>query len=228
MLRLDVADEISLSGKRGLAAELAGVDPVTSCSSYGADEFICGAERRSGWFRVLFGAARCCAHLVDGRRSIIDFLMPGDLFRVHALPAHRICFEAVVTPTRIARYTRRDLEIIANRDRSILSEMLEAEPRMIRRLQAHALMLGHASAVARVAAFLLEFSGRSGNPSSDSIVLPMSRSDIADYLGIAVESVSRALTQLRRDGVIDFRGPKRVQIAMRSRLEQLGTLTPVA
>ena len=106
--------------------------------------------------------------------------------------------------------------------------MLDAEPRMIGRLQTHALMLGHASAIARVAAFLLEFGGRSASPSNDSIVLPMSRSDIADYLGIAVESVSRALTQLRRDGVIDFRGPKRGQIAMRSRLEQLGTLTPVA
>jgi len=194
---------------------------------YGADDFICASDADSqGWYRVLLGAARCCAHLADGRRSIIDFLIAGDLFRVRASPAHRICFEAVVTPTRIARYSARELELTATRDQAVGSEILDADHRMIGRLQTHALMLGHASAIARVAAFLLEFSGRAGSPASDSIVLPMSRSDIADYLGIAVESVSRALTQLRRDGVIDFRGPKRVQIVKRSKLEQLGTLTP--
>jgi CRP/FNR family transcriptional regulator, nitrogen fixation regulation protein len=226
---LDLSDVLPSSERRDVVAAVADAKRVAYCVTYCADEYICGAERRSaGWYRVLSGAARCCAHLVDGRRSIIDFLVPGDLFRVHASPVHRICFEAVVTTTRIARYTRRDLEAIASDDRSILSEMLDAEPLMIRRLQAHALMLGHASAIARVAAFLLEFSGRFGLPLSNSIVLPMSRSDIADYLGIAVESVSRALTQLRRDGVIDLRGPKRIQIATRSKLEQLGTLTHAA
>jgi len=226
---LDVSDDFTGIQRWGLAAAVADMDLLASGTSYGADEFICAADQGSqGWYRVLLGAARCCAHLADGRRSIIDFLMPGDLFKVHALPAHRICFEAVVTPTRVARYTTRELELTATRNRAVGSEMLDAEPRMIGRLQTHALMLGHASAIARVAAFLLEFGGRSASPRGDSVVLPMSRSDIADYLGIAVESVSRALTQLRRDGVIGFRGPKRVQIAMRSRLEQLGTLTPVA
>jgi len=226
---LDVSDDLTGIQRWSLAAAVTVADPFHTGTSYGADEFICAADPASqGWYRVLLGAARCCAHLADGRRSIIDFLLPGDLFRVHALPAHRICFEAVVTPTRVARYSTRELELTATRDRAVGSEMLEAEPRMIGRLQTHALMLGHASALARVAAFLLEFGGRSASASGGSIVLPMSRTDIADYLGIAVESVSRALTQLRRDGVIEFRGPKRVQIAMRSRLEQLGTLTPIA
>lgn len=188
-----------------------------------ADELICGEDDQSRyWYRVLAGAARCCIHLNDGRRRVIDFLLPGDMFRVYALPIHRIRFEAVVTPTQVARYARPELARLAVSDRAIAREMREAAPRAIVRLQSHTVMLGHASAAERVAAFLLEFSRRSGPAPVDAFVLPMSRFDIADYLGIAVESVSRSLTQLRRAGIIDLTGPKRVRIASRARLERLG------
>lgn len=198
------------------------VEPVAEHLTRNADELICAENDHSPyWYRVLTGAARCCTHLNDGRRRVIDFLIPGDMFRVYALPVHRIRLEAVVTPTLVHRYRRLELEQIARFDRAVAREMREEAPRAIERLQAHTVMLGHSSAIERVAAFLLEFSRRSRPQPEDTLVLPMSRSDVADYLGIAVESVSRALTHLRRDGIIDLEGPKRVRIKSRPALEQL-------
>jgi CRP/FNR family nitrogen fixation transcriptional regulator len=188
-----------------------------------ADEVICCDDERSRfWYRVVTGAARYCAALPDGRRRVIDFLLPGDLFRVYSLPAHRTYVEAIVTPTQVMRNSRAELERLAANDETLAGDVDDAAPRAIMRLQAHAVLLGHASALERVADFLLEYSRRCGADDHDFFVLPMSRSDIADYLGIAVESVSRALTQLRRSGAIDLAGPKRVRIAMRSRLDRHG------
>jgi CRP/FNR family nitrogen fixation transcriptional regulator len=194
-----------------------------------ADEIICEPDSREAWwYRVDSGAARCCTHLVDGRRRVIEFMLPGDLFQAYTLPIHDVCIEAIVTPTRVARFSPPQLEQLARADHRVASDLCEAAPRAIVRLQTHAVMLGHGSAIGRIAGFLLEFARRSGVEDEETMALPMSRSDIADYLGLAVESVSRALTQLRREQVIELDGPKNVQILQRPRLEQLGAqMTPL-
>jgi CRP/FNR family transcriptional regulator, nitrogen fixation regulation protein len=97
--------------------------------------------------------------------------------------------------------------------------------RSISRLQARTLILGHTTALARVSAFLLEWMDRCNQPTGTTICLPMSRYDIADYLAMAVETVSRVLTLLRTQHVIVFRSTRRFSIRDRHALE-LATVGP--
>lgn len=169
-------------------------------------------------FRVLNGAVRKCLLTADGRRQIVDFLLPGDVSGFGARDDYDFSMETISAGTTIARYPRRALEDLTESDREVSRWVREMAFNSISRLQTRTLILGHTSAVARVAAFLLEWSDRC-EPPEDSISLPMSRYDIADYLAMAVETVSRAFTSLRTRRVIAFRGTRDFSICSRHALE---------
>jgi CRP-like cAMP-binding protein len=173
------------------------------------------------WYRVVAGAARTSALTADGSRHIVDFLLPGDLFGFGTRGTRPYCVEAIVPATLIVRYPRRSAEQLADFDPQIARGIREAAFDSIARLQRRMFILARTSALERVSGFLLEIADRSRGAPAHTVFLPMSRYDIADYLGMAVETVSRALTELRARRAIALRGVRRVQICDRSALEDL-------
>jgi CRP/FNR family nitrogen fixation transcriptional regulator len=179
------------------------------------------------WYSIEEGAARTCAHRADGHRHVIDFLLPGDLFRGRVLHSHhmlhlyQVRVEAICARTIVARYPGDSLELLAERDSAVSRALREAVLDAVARVQFRSITLGHTTAIEKIAAFLLEMASRLVPDEGDTLALPMSRYDIADYLGIAVETVSRTLTQLRCQGVIRLRGARGVQLIQRRTLERL-------
>jgi CRP-like cAMP-binding protein len=172
------------------------------------------------WYRLVCGAARKCALMSDGRRQIVEFLLPGDLFGFGGVCEPRFVTEAIAVGTLIARYPRNRAERLADTDPAVGRQIREMAFAAIARLQERVLILGRTTARAKVGAFLLEMARRSSDAPSEPMVLPMSRYDIADYLALAVETVSRVLTDLRGRGAITLRGARQVWIVDRAALEE--------
>ncbi len=173
------------------------------------------------WYRVVTGAACKSALTADGRRHIVDFILPGDFFGFGLSPARYFRVEALFSGTLIARYPRTNAEQMADSDPLIARNIRESAFESITRLQRRMVILGRSSALEKVSAFILEMADRSNIVPPSPVSLPMSRYDIADYLGLAVETVSRALTELRRRRAIAFRGVRQFRICDRGALQQL-------
>jgi CRP-like cAMP-binding protein len=157
----------------------------------------------------------------DGRRHIVDFILPSDPFGLAAAGLRRFCVEALVPGTLIARFPRVAAERLADSDPQVGRYIREAAFTSIVHLQQRMVILGRTSALEKVSAFLLEMADRSQSWPIHAVLLPMSRYDIADYVGVAVETVSRTLTELRRSRVIAFRSVRHVWIGDRGALEEL-------
>jgi CRP-like cAMP-binding protein len=179
------------------------------------------AEATHYWYRIVVGAARKTALTADGSRHIVDFLLPGDFFGFGSGNTHHFSVETIAAGTIVARYPRRDAERLSESDPEVSRHIREVAFASIDRLQTRMVILGRTSALEKVSAFLLEMADRSHTGPPNSVVLPMSRYDIADYLAIAVETVSRTLTELRGRGVICLGGVRRVRICDRAALESI-------
>jgi CRP/FNR family transcriptional regulator, nitrogen fixation regulation protein len=173
------------------------------------------------WYRVIRGAARKSALSADGRRHIVDFILPGDFFGFALAQAPRFCVEAIFPATLIARYPRLEAERLADSNPQIGRRIRELAFDSIARMERRMVILGRFRALEKVSAFLLEMADRNPLLPGSTVSLPMSRYDIADYLGLAVETVSRALTELRDRHVILFRGVRQVRLCDRAALEGL-------
>jgi CRP-like cAMP-binding protein len=158
---------------------------------------------------------------MDGSRRIVDFLRPGDLFGFSTQEIHQFSVEAIVSDTRVARYPRHRAELLADSDPQVAKRIRELAFESVSRVHRRMVILGRASALEKVSTFLLEMADRFGAGSASAVTLPMSRYDIADYLAMAVETVSRALTSLRERGVIRFSAVRCVQICDRDALEKV-------
>jgi CRP-like cAMP-binding protein len=129
--------------------------------------------------------------------------------------------EAIFPGSLIARYPRASVERLADSDPLIAHSVRELAFETIARLQGRLVILSRSKALEKVSSFLLEMADRSRIGPSHPVFLPMSRYDIADYLGLAVETVSRALTELRQRQAIAFRSVRQVRICDRAALEEL-------
>ena len=176
------------------------------------------ADRAETWYRVVCELVRKCTVMADGRRRIVDFLLPGDFFGLTARREHVFAVEAVVDGTVVAHYPRRRVETMANADPEISQLVRDIAFDAIVRLQARILILGGTTAVEKVSAFIVEMAQRSSD--GTPFALLMSRYDIADYLGLSVETVSRAITDLKLSGFIALAGKRRITILDRSALEE--------
>lgn len=172
------------------------------------------------WYRVVSGAARKCALLADGRRQILDFMLPGDFFGFTARAQHAFAVEVIVEGTIVARYPRRRLEMLADSDPQLRQLIREMTFETISRLQARILILGQMTALEKVGSFVLEMAERLSGEGSETFMLAMSRYDIADYLALSAETVSRTLTELRHRGAITLSGTHRLRIVDRGALEE--------
>ena len=152
----------------------------------------------------------------EGRRQIVAFHVPGDLFGFEVGDTHTLSAEAI-TDVRVRIVKPASLLNIASRDDDVAQQLLLNISRENQRNQEHILQLGIA-APARVASFLLEMARRM--PSAEAVALSISRLDIADYLDIRIETVSRTLTQLARSGAIAL-SCRKIIIRNRTLLSQL-------
>ena len=156
-------------------------------------------DRAAFFYKVVSGAIRTSKLLSDGPRQIDAFHLPGDIFGIESGDEHRFTAEALGSATVIA-YRRCGLETLASADAAFSRQIVAAMMRSLERAQDHMLLLGRKSAMEKIATFLLDMAERFAE--ADHVDLPMSRTDIADHLGLTIETVSRSLTQLERQGVI--------------------------
>jgi CRP-like cAMP-binding protein len=172
------------------------------------------------WYRIVSGVARKCVVLPNGRRQILDLLLAGDFFGIDTQPPQQHCYcEAVVDSTIVGCDARRDVEALTEADPRAAKAVRDLAFRAISRLQTQLLIRGRTTATAKVGSFLLNMEHRLSDQPPGAVELPMSRTDIADYLAISVETVSRALTGLRDRGAIQFSGARRLTIVDPEALE---------
>ena len=205
-----------------LASPLGSLETRATIARFAPGDLIyLNGEPADFWYRILSGACRRCAYGIGGSRRIVDFLRPGDLFGYESQSVHSFSAEAIVTSTTVARYPRRTAEQVADSDPQLARRIRELAFLSVLRGQRRQLILGRATALEKVSNFLLEMTDCFRTRPVGPVTLPMSRYDIADYLAIAVETVSRALTYLREEGVIRFDGARCVQIRDRQSLERV-------
>ena len=174
------------------------------------------AEPAEYVYQVVEGAVRSYKLLSDGRRQIGAFHLVGDIFGLENGLAHRFTAEAIVdTTVRLAR--RVSLEHVAEEDATVARDLLDMTTNNLQHAENHMLLLGRKTSLERVAAFLLEMDTRLN--AAGVMALPMSRRDIADYLGLTLETVSRALSCLHEKGILGFVGQTQRQIVLLDRTE---------
>lgn len=165
-------------------------------------------------YQVMTGAVRSYKLLSDGRRQIGAFHLAGDIFGLEIGTEHRFTAEAIVDTT-VRLMKRRSLELVAENDAMVARNLLNMTTNNLRHAEDHMLLLGRKTSLERVAAFLIEMDKRS--TAAGILALPMCRRDIADYLGLTLETVSRALSRLHGFGILGFVGNNQRQIMLLDR-----------
>jgi CRP/FNR family nitrogen fixation transcriptional regulator len=187
---------------------------------YAADEEIYAQEEEADLFyQVVRGSVRTIRLLSDGRRQIGDFYYPGDLFGFEEGPLHRLSAEAIGS-CEILVVRRSALRQFGAADGSLERQLWTATSKALSRTQEHLLLLGRKTAAEKVAALLLSLADRFPGDMTD---LPMGRQDMADYLGLTIETVSRMLTQMQADSLVRFESCRRFGILNRAALTVLAT-----
>ena len=168
-------------------------------------------------YKVVSGSVRTYKILSDGRRQIGGFYMPGDIFGLEFADEHTLSAEAI-TDTKVLVVKRSAITALAGRDASVGRQLFTLTGRELHRVQDRILLLIK-SAQERVASFLLEMSERVSG--ANAIELPMSRQDIADYLGLTIETVSRTMSQLVSESAIDLPSSRHIVLRNRGALRHL-------
>jgi CRP/FNR family nitrogen fixation transcriptional regulator len=186
--------------------------------TFGPDEEIYAQGEDTDFvYRVLSGAVRAPRLLSDGRRQVGGFYYRGDLFGLETGPTHRASAEAL-TETRVLAVRRSALWRQGELGERLERMLWRATGEELSQVRDHMLLLARKNAVERVAGFLDDIAQRLGGA---WIELPMPRQDIADYLGLTIETVSRMLTQLQGASVVRFEGCRRFRISAPGRLAAL-------
>jgi CRP/FNR family transcriptional regulator, nitrogen fixation regulation protein len=170
------------------------------------------------FFKVVSGVVRTCKFLSDGRRQIDAFYKAGDVFGFELGGQHGLWAEAVCDCTLVS-YRRRGLETLAANDGGLMAQLFSYAMQSLARAQEHALLLGRRSATEKVAAFLIDCVDESAG--GKIVNLAMTRQDIADYLGLTIETVSRTLSQLERDALIEIPAARQIHLKNPSALREL-------
>jgi CRP/FNR family nitrogen fixation transcriptional regulator len=172
-------------------------------------------------YQIKQGAVRTDRLLADGRRQIGMFYLPGDIFGVETGELHRFAAEAIIDTT-VRIVSRRDLFDGSTGDDLVdTRKICDLLHQNLQHVQNHMLILGRETAPEKLAYFLLETDRRMKRPKL--LLLPMTRRDVADYLGLSLGTVSRALTMFQDQGILSFTGNNRREIVLHNR-EKLAQL----
>lgn len=167
-------------------------------------------------FRVVKGVVRTARFTAEGRRHVGEFYYPGDLFGLESGPDHDFTAEAL-TDCEI-RVVKRNAVRAAIGDGELDLAILGALHIELQRARAHMLLMGLRGAKEKVGGFLLALASHS--PAA-SVELPMGRQDMADYLGLTIETVSRMLTQLQSEDIVEFPSVRRFKVNRPELLESI-------
>ena len=170
-------------------------------------------------YKVVSGAVRTYKVLADGRRQIGAFYLPGDIFGLEASDDHTFSAEAV-SDSQVLVIKRSAVMDLAARDSIVAQQLWTVTGRELQRAQDHVMLLIK-SAQERVAGFLVEMAKRA--PGASTIQLAMSRQDIADYLGLTIETISRTLTQFEKSSAIALPTSRQIEIRNRAALARLNS-----
>ncbi len=168
------------------------------------------------FFEVGFGVVRTCKFLGDGRRQIDAFHMAGDIFGLEITADYTFSAEAVCDCALVS-YRRHG----TGSDMRLSQQLFSYAMHGLAQAQDHALLLGRKSAIEKVTTFLIGWAKRS--PNETEVTLAMTRQDIADYLGLTIETVSRTLTYLERAALITFVTPRQVRLRDMNALQELSS-----
>lgn len=190
------------------AIELGGVTLRGVRMRYERNEEIFGQDESAEYiYRVVSGAVRTVRFTCEGRRQILGFHLPGDVFGLELGAVHSLSAEALGA-SEVVMVRRSTLENAANEDTRVARALLKLTSDQLSEAREHACVLGRKGAGERVAAFLLHLADRF--VAKREMDLPMSRADIADYLGLTIETVSRAFSEFERSAAIDLPSSRRV------------------
>jgi CRP/FNR family transcriptional regulator len=202
----------------GLGRQAGHLMPANPIQTVGAGELLFSqGDKAETVFEVLSGMVRLYKLLPDGRRQVTGFLTAGQLLGL--APEGTCVFTAdTITEVSLCPYKRDAFERLIDEVPGFARRLLAVTSHELHAAQDQMVLLGRKSASEKVASFLLMLPAR-----RDDIDVPMTRGDIADYLGLTVETVSRTLTRLRQDGLIALPVPTRIQLLDRKGLENLAS-----
>lgn len=194
--------------------------PLGVVMSFGRNAEIYAEGETSGYvYKVISGVVRVSKLLPDGRRQISAFHMPGEMFGFEANEMHHASAEAVI-PVKVIAF-KWDWPMGASRQpANVVRELLDLAVKGLRHTQDHLLLLGRKSALERLVAFLLEMDARTG--AKHVLDLAMPRHDIADYLGLTLETVSRMFAELKEMGAVKLESARRVHLLNPEKLKAMG------
>lgn len=176
-------------------------------------------------YEVLEGVVRTSKVLIDGRRQVVNFGYPGDMIGLsHDSYYHCDCDAISDVKLRVIykNFSRQSLAL----DPDLCAKLLQNAVAEVNHMQEHFMMLGCKSALEKIASFLVAIMDRQGEikECGKCFDLPMSRSDIADFLGLTIETVSRNLTKIRKLGIIDLPTPQQVCVKKANALRELAEI----
>ncbi len=151
------------------------------------------------FYKVVSGTVRTSKLLSDGRRQIDAFHLAGDIFGLENSKDRYFTAEAI-EPVVVLAFRRTEFTTLLHADPALGDQLMSATIASLDRAHDHMVLLGRKTALEKVATFLLDLANRLSR--GNSVDLPMQRADIADYLGLTIETVSRVLSQMVRDGLI--------------------------
>lgn len=159
-------------------------------------------DRADHAYKVISGTVRLCKHTQDGRRQIADFLLAGDVFGGFSGVDEHSCTAEAVSDVVLMSYPKLQLDRLGNSTPGLSGYLISVLSKKLLKTREHLVVLGRQTAKERVASFLLNLAERAEVESGDSLDLPMGRQDIADHLGLTIETVCRVITDLKRSGIV--------------------------
>jgi len=212
----EIADPINTSFPNGLTLRAALAALQRGPVRYHRNNIIaCEGDAADYIFLVVSGVVRSCKMFQNGTRSVVAFYLPGDLF---GWSAQNYSLSVEAATNAVVLFLKRDaLMAVASRESRVASFLLDLATKDLRRSQEHALLMNR-NAKSRVATFLVDLSKRS---EARHIQLPMSHQDIADHLGLKIETLSRTITQLQHSGFIARTSPRSLIVLNDYLLSQL-------
>ncbi|WP_395944737.1 cyclic nucleotide-binding domain-containing protein [Brevundimonas sp.] len=203
--------------------DLAGLDAIAERVALKSGEaLIREGDPATHLFNITSGSVRIYKLLPDGRRQITGFLFAGDFVGLATGQDYAFSGEAIEDAT-LCRFRKSDYRALIRERPSLEEALLDRATHELAAAQNQMLLLGRKTAQERIASFLLDLPTRDPlRPSAeDQVRLPMTRSEIADYLGLTIETVSRVLTKLKTTGVIRLLALNELRIEQPERLREI-------
>lgn len=170
------------------------------------------------FYKIISGVVRICRFLSDGRRQIESFHSEGEIFGLEYGSNYTMTAEAA-SDCSLLVYRRTHSDILSVNDPQLSQELLSFAIRTLSRAQTHSLVLGRRSAIEKVAHFLLECANYSKG--GKTVIVKMGRSDIGDYLGLTIETISRTLSQMERDRLISLTNTRQIELLQPEKLKEI-------